>query len=207
MIDSQPQASPAARLAAFYQSLTPASLAVLIPRCCWIWEASSSSTLQAPTAGSVVLAAVLLKMGGYGFLRFSIPLLPDAAVTFGPIIIGLAIVAIIYGGLVAMVQPDLKKLVAYSSVSHMGFVMLGLFAGNEAGVQGSILQMLKLPDGTVKVLVEGNQRARLEKFVDNPDFFQAEAALIEDDTENGQEPEAATPSLVKSSIWMKASCQ
>ena len=78
--------------------------------------------VEAPTAGSIILAGVLLKLGGYGFLRYALPLLPDAAVTSPPIIIGLALVAIIYGGLVAMVQPDIKKLVAYSSVSHMGFV-------------------------------------------------------------------------------------
>jgi NADH-quinone oxidoreductase subunit M len=98
--------------------------------------------VEAPTAGSIILAGVLLKLGGYGFLRFSIPLLPDAAVSFSPVIIGLAIVAIIYGGLVAMVQPDMKKLVAYSSVSHMGFVMLGAFVFNEQGLQGAIFQMI-----------------------------------------------------------------
>jgi NADH-quinone oxidoreductase subunit M len=98
--------------------------------------------VEAPTAGSIILAGVLLKLGGYGFLRFSIPLLPDAAVTFAPIIIGLAIIAIVYGGLVAMVQPDMKKLVAYSSVSHMGFVMLGAFVFNEQGLQGAIYQMI-----------------------------------------------------------------
>ena len=95
--------------------------------------------VEAPTAGSILLAGVLLKLGGYGFLRFSIPLLPDAAVTFAPIIIGLAVIAILYGALVAMVQPDLKKLVAYSSVSHMGFVMLGAFVFNEQGLQGAVV--------------------------------------------------------------------
>ena len=98
--------------------------------------------VEAPTAGSIILAGVLLKLGGYGFLRYNLPLLPDAAVTFAPIIIGLAVVAIIYGGLVAMVQPDMKKLVAYSSVSHMGFVMLGAFVFNEQGLQGAIYQMI-----------------------------------------------------------------
>ncbi|MEO5985716.1 MAG: NADH-quinone oxidoreductase subunit M [Candidatus Limnocylindria bacterium] len=98
--------------------------------------------VEAPTAGSIILAGVMLKLGGYGFLRFSLPLLPDAAVSFAPIVIGLAIIAIIYGGLVAMVQPDLKKLVAYSSVSHMGFVMLGAFVFNEQGLQGAIYQMI-----------------------------------------------------------------
>ncbi|HUF06328.1 MAG TPA: NADH-quinone oxidoreductase subunit M [Candidatus Binatia bacterium] len=98
--------------------------------------------VEAPTAGSIILAGVLLKLGGYGFLRYNLPLLPDAAVTFAPIIIGLALVAILYGALVAMVQPDMKKLVAYSSVSHMGFVMLGAFVFNEQGLQGAIFQMI-----------------------------------------------------------------
>ncbi len=98
--------------------------------------------VEAPTAGSIILAGVLLKLGGYGFLRFSVPMLPDAAVTFAPIIIGLSIVAILYGAMVAMVQPDLKKLVAYSSVSHMGFVMLGVFVFNEQGLSGAVFQMI-----------------------------------------------------------------
>jgi NADH-quinone oxidoreductase subunit M len=98
--------------------------------------------VEAPTAGSVILAAVLLKMGTYGFLRFSIPILPSATVYFVPMMITLAIIAIIYGALVAMMQPDMKKLVAYSSVSHMGFVMLGMFALNPNGLNGSIIQQI-----------------------------------------------------------------
>ncbi len=98
--------------------------------------------VEAPTAGSIILAGVLLKLGGYGFLRFAVPLLPDAAKTYAPFIIGLAVVAILYGALVAMVQPDLKKLVAYSSVSHMGFVMLGVFVFNIQGLQGAVFQMV-----------------------------------------------------------------
>jgi NADH-quinone oxidoreductase subunit M len=98
--------------------------------------------VEAPTAGSIILAGVLLKLGGFGFLRYNLPLLPDASVTFAPIIIGLSVVAILYGALVSMVQPDLKKLIAYSSVSHMGFVMLGAFVFNQQGLQGSIYQML-----------------------------------------------------------------
>ncbi len=98
--------------------------------------------VEAPTAGSVILAGVLLKMGTYGFVRLSMPLLPDATVKAVGWIGVLAIIAIIYGALVAMAQKDMKKLVAYSSVSHMGFIMLGMFALNEPGLRGSILQML-----------------------------------------------------------------
>src|SRR5262249_46331229 len=93
--------------------------------------------VQAPTARSGALAAVLLKMGTYGFLRFAIPLFPQASAQFAPWIAGLAIVGILYGALVAMVQPDLKKLVAYSSVSHLGFCMLGLYAMNPQGLAGA----------------------------------------------------------------------
>ncbi len=98
--------------------------------------------VEAPTAGSVILAGVLLKMGTYGFVRFAMPLFPEASITFAPWIIALSVIGIIYGALVAMVQPDVKKLVAYSSVSHLGFVMLGLFALNTQGIQGGILQMV-----------------------------------------------------------------
>ena len=97
---------------------------------------------EAPTAGSVILAAILLKLGAYGFIRFALPLFPDAAHTFAPAIIVLSLIAIIYGAIVALVQPDLKRLVAYSSVSHMGFVTLGLFVFTEQGIQGAILQMI-----------------------------------------------------------------
>ncbi len=96
---------------------------------------------EAPTAGSVILAGVLLKMGGYGFLRICLPLFPDAAATFAPLILCLSIVAILYGGFMALAQDDLKKLVAYSSISHMGFVTLGIFVFNSQGIQGAILQM------------------------------------------------------------------
>jgi NADH-quinone oxidoreductase subunit M len=98
--------------------------------------------VEAPTAGSVILAGVLLKMGTYGFLRFSLPILPDATKYFVPMMITLSIIGIIYGALVAMMQPDMKKLVAYSSVSHMGFVMLGMFALNPNGINGSIIQQI-----------------------------------------------------------------
>jgi NADH-quinone oxidoreductase subunit M len=98
--------------------------------------------VEAPTAGSVILAGVLLKLGGYGFIRFALPLFPEAAQSWAPLIIVLSLIAIIYGAIVALVQPDLKKLVAYSSVSHMGFVTLGIFVFQEQGMQGAILQMV-----------------------------------------------------------------
>jgi NADH-quinone oxidoreductase subunit M len=98
--------------------------------------------VEAPTAGSVILAGVLLKMGGYGFLRLAIPLFPDAALRFAPWIGLLAVVGIVYGALVSLVQPDLKKLVAYSSVSHLGFVMLGIASFTPVAVVGAVYQML-----------------------------------------------------------------
>jgi NADH-quinone oxidoreductase subunit M len=98
--------------------------------------------VEAPTAGSVILAGVMLKLGAYGFIRFALPLFPAAAHTFGPAIIVLSLIAIIYGAIVALVQPDLKKLVAYSSVSHMGFVTLGIFVFNQQGMDGAILQIV-----------------------------------------------------------------
>jgi NADH-quinone oxidoreductase subunit M len=97
---------------------------------------------EAPTAGSVMLAAIMLKLGAYGLIRFAVPLYPAAAETFAPVIIVLSLIAIIYGAIVALVQPDLKRLVAYSSVSHMGFVTLGIFVFTEQGLQGAILQMI-----------------------------------------------------------------
>jgi NADH-quinone oxidoreductase subunit M len=97
---------------------------------------------EAPTAGSVILAGVLLKMGTYGLMRFNFALFPDASRRFAWFFVLLAVIGIIYGALVAMVQPDVKRLVAYSSVSHMGFVMLGLFSFTEAGMQGALYQML-----------------------------------------------------------------
>ncbi len=98
--------------------------------------------VEAPTAGSVILAGVLLKMGTYGFLRFCIPLFPEVASYAAPVIVGLAVVGIIYGAIVAAVQPDVKKLVAYSSVAHMGFVMLGIFSFTHTGMMGGALQQL-----------------------------------------------------------------
>jgi NADH-quinone oxidoreductase subunit M len=109
----------------------------MVPLHTWLPDAH----VQAPTAGSIVLAGVLLKMGAYGFLRFSLPMLPEASHAFAPFILVLSVVAIIYGGFLALAQEDLKKLVAYASVSHMGFVTLGLFTFNAKGVEGSVLQM------------------------------------------------------------------
>src|ERR687891_2834385 len=98
--------------------------------------------VEAPTAGSVVLAGILLKLGGYGFLRFSLPMLPDASAFFTPLIYALSVVAVIYTSLVALMQEDMKKLIAYSSVAHMGLVTIGIFTPNPLGIQGSIMQML-----------------------------------------------------------------
>ncbi len=110
----------------------------LFPFHTWLPDAH----VQAPTPGSVILAGVLLKMGGYGLIRFAFPLFPEAGLYFAPVLATLAVIAIVYGALVAMVQPDMKKLVAYSSVSHMGFVVLGISAMNAEGVQGASYQML-----------------------------------------------------------------
>jgi len=98
--------------------------------------------VEAPTAGSVLLASVLLKMGTYGFLRFSLPMAPYATQLFTPYILGLSVIAIVYGGLTALAQTDLKKLVAYSSVAHMGFATLGIFALNQMGIEGAVLVMI-----------------------------------------------------------------
>jgi NADH-quinone oxidoreductase subunit M len=110
----------------------------LFPFHTWLPDAH----VEAPTAGSVILAGVLLKMGTYGLLRFAFPLFPQAAATFAPYLAALAVIGIVYGALVAMVQPDMKKLVAYSSVSHLGFVVLGICAMNVNGAQGAVYQML-----------------------------------------------------------------
>lgn len=118
-----------------------ASFAVKLP----MWPVHTwlpDAHVQAPTAGSVVLAGVLLKMGGYGFLRFSLPMFPDASLYFQPVMFALSVIAIVYTSLVAWRQTDMKKLIAYSSVAHMGFVTLGIFAFNEAGIQGAVFQML-----------------------------------------------------------------
>jgi NADH-quinone oxidoreductase subunit M len=111
--------------------------------------------VEAPTAGSVILAAILLKMGTFGFVRYAIPLFPVASHQFTPWIVGLAIIGIIYGALVAMVQPNVKKLVAYSSVSHLGFVVLGLFSFTPQGLDGAVYQMLShgISTGALFILV------------------------------------------------------
>jgi NADH-quinone oxidoreductase subunit M len=118
-----------------------ASFAVKLP----MWPVHTwlpDAHVEAPTAGSVILAAILLKMGGYGFLRFSLPMFPDASAQLAPLIYALSVVAIIYTSLVALVQEDMKKLIAYSSVAHMGFVTMGIFAMTAQGVAGGIFQMV-----------------------------------------------------------------
>ena len=118
-----------------------ASFAVKMP----MWPVHTwlpDAHVEAPTAGSVILAGILLKMGGYGFLRFSLPMFPLASADLAPFVFALSVVAIIYASLVALMQEDMKKLVAYSSVAHMGFVTMGIFTANVQGVQGGIFQML-----------------------------------------------------------------
>ena len=118
-----------------------ASLAVKMP----MWPVHTwlpDAHVEAPTAGSVILAAILLKMGGYGFIRFSLPMFPDASAYFAPLVFALSIIAIIYTSLVALAQEDMKKLIAYSSVAHMGFVTMGLFSMTQQGVQGAMFQMI-----------------------------------------------------------------
>ncbi len=125
--------------------------------------------VEAPTAGSVILAGVLLKMGTYGFFRFAMPLFPEAALRAVPLIVTLAIIGIVYGALVAMVQKDVKKLVAYSSVSHLGFVMLGLFALNTQAVEGAVYQMLNhgLSTGALFLLVGVIYERRHTRLIDS----------------------------------------
>jgi len=118
-----------------------ASFAVKMP----MWPVHTwlpDAHVEAPTGGSVILAAILLKMGGYGFIRFSLPMFPDASAYFAPLVYALSVIAIIYTSLVALVQEDMKKLIAYSSVAHMGYVTMGLFALNPQGLQGAMFQMI-----------------------------------------------------------------
>ena len=131
-----------------------AAFAIKVP----MWPLHSwlpDAHVQAPTAGSVILAGVLLKMGTYGFVRFNIPLFPVAAFKYAPTMAFLAVIGIIYGAAVSYAQKDVKMLVAYSSISHLGFVILGLFALNSQGVQGGILQMINhgLSTGALFIIV------------------------------------------------------
>jgi NADH-quinone oxidoreductase subunit M len=118
-----------------------ASFAVKLP----MWPVHTwlpDAHVEAPTAGSVILAAILLKMGGYGFLRFSLPMFPDASHDLAPLVFTLSVIAVVYTSLVALMQEDMKKLIAYSSVAHMGFVTMGIFAATAQGVAGGIFQMI-----------------------------------------------------------------
>jgi NADH-quinone oxidoreductase subunit M len=118
-----------------------ASFAVKMP----MWPVHTwlpDAHVEAPTAGSVMLAGILLKLGGYGFIRFNLPMFPDASHMFAPLVMALSVIAVVYTSLVAFRQTDIKKLIAYSSVAHMGFVTMGIFAGNALGVQGAIYQMI-----------------------------------------------------------------
>jgi NADH-quinone oxidoreductase subunit M len=118
-----------------------ASFAVKMP----MWPVHTwlpDAHVEAPTAGSVILAGILLKMGGYGFIRISLPMFPDASVYFAPLVFSLSVIAIVYTSLVALMQEDMKKLIAYSSVAHMGFVTMGLFSMNPQGIQGAMFQMV-----------------------------------------------------------------
>ena len=118
-----------------------ASFAVKMP----MWPVHTwlpDAHVEAPTAGSVILAAILLKMGGYGFIRISLPMFPDASLYFAPLVFSLSVIAIVYTSLVALMQDDMKKLIAYSSVAHMGFVTMGIFSMNAQGVQGAMFQMV-----------------------------------------------------------------
>jgi len=138
----------------------------LFPFHTWLPDAH----VEAPTAGSVILAGVLLKMGTYGLLRFAVPLFPEAAVHYMPVIVALAVIGIIYGSLMCMAQEDMKKLIAYSSVAHLGFVVLGIFSFNDKGVSGAILQMVNHGISTgalflcVGVLYERRHTRLLEDF-------------------------------------------
>jgi NADH-quinone oxidoreductase subunit M len=125
--------------------------------------------VEAPTAGSVILAGVLLKMGTYGFLRFCLPLFPQASLGFAPLIFALAVVGILYGAWVSTVQPDIKKLVAYSSVSHLGFVMLGLFTLTPQGLSGGIIQMVShgLSSGALFLIVGMLYERRHTRLIDD----------------------------------------
>lgn len=130
-----PSAQPLLWLAFF------ASFAVKMP----MWPVHTwlpDAHVQAPTAGSVILAGILLKLGGYGFILFNLPMFPDASKMFAPLVFALSAIAVVYTSLVAFRQTDIKKLIAYSSVAHMGFVTMGIFAGNALGVQGAVFQML-----------------------------------------------------------------
>ena len=141
----------------------------LFPFHTWLPDAH----VEAPTAGSVLLAGVLLKMGTYGLLRFSLPFFPNVSHLLAPFDFVLAVVGIIYGALVAMVQPDMKKLVAYSSVSHMGFIVLGIFSFNVQGMEGAVYQMLNhgVSTGALFLLVGMIYERRHTRMIENSEAW------------------------------------
>jgi NADH-quinone oxidoreductase subunit M len=144
--------APTAQVLLFFAfSLAFAIKVPLFPLHTWLPDAH----VEAPTGGSIILAGVMLKMGTYGFLRFVLPFFPESSREYAPLLIALSVIGIIYGALVAWVQPDMKKLVAYSSVSHLGFCVLGIFAMNQTAIEGSILQMVNhgLSTGALFLLV------------------------------------------------------
>ena len=146
------QLAPTAQMLLFFAfSLAFAIKVPLFPLHTWLPDAH----VEAPTGGSIILAGVMLKMGTYGFLRFVLPFFPESSTKYAPLLIALSVIGIIYGALVAWVQPDMKKLVAYSSVSHLGFCVLGIFAMNQTAIEGSILQMVNhgLSTGALFLLV------------------------------------------------------
>jgi NADH-quinone oxidoreductase subunit M len=137
----------------------------MVPFHTWLPDAH----VEAPTGASVVLAGVLLKLGAYGFLRFALPLFPDAAIAATPLILGIAVTGIVYGSLIAMVQRDIKRLVAYSSIAHLGFVILGIFAFNSQGISGGVLQMVShgLATGALFILIGFLYRRRQTRDIDD----------------------------------------
>ncbi|HXG60819.1 MAG TPA: NADH-quinone oxidoreductase subunit M [Planctomycetota bacterium] len=181
MLPADPRMTLATQQALFLAFALAFAIKVpVVPFHTWLPDAH----VEAPTAGSVILAGVLLKMGAYGFLRFAIPFFPDAARSFAPALAALGALGVVYGAAMAMAQTDLKKLVAYSSVSHLGFVMLGIFSGTIEGAQGGVLQMVNhgLSTGAlfllVGVLYERTHRRGVDDFGGMARVMPAYAAIF-----------------------------